>query len=213
MSTSRRRFLKSVGSTSLGGILSAVAGRFAHGQTQVRPRNILLLMCDQLRFDGTGYAETVSPSHPSSIDWPVPVSSSRGRTARIHCASLRAPRCCLAATVGPPESWPTRTFHTGSRSLLPRFCAKRASRRRASGSSTFRTATTWTGMLSTISDRLVPERGVPDVAGAGAVRPRTRLSRRPPRGPSRWTSGDLRRRIAPRAPRHAAHDCIHGGES
>ena len=56
MSTSRRRFLKSVGSTSLGGILSAVAGRFAHGQTQVRPRNILLLMCDQLRFDGTGYA-------------------------------------------------------------------------------------------------------------------------------------------------------------
>ena len=54
--TSRRRFLKSVGSTSLGGILGRIAGAAAHGGAQARPPNILLLMCDQLRSDGTGYA-------------------------------------------------------------------------------------------------------------------------------------------------------------
>ncbi len=56
MITSRRRFLKSAAGTSLGGILGAAAGPAAHGQVQLRPRNILLLMCDQLRFDGLGYA-------------------------------------------------------------------------------------------------------------------------------------------------------------
>ena len=56
MTTSRRRFLKSVAGTSLGGLLGAAAGSPAHAQGQVRPRNILLLMCDQLRFDGLGYA-------------------------------------------------------------------------------------------------------------------------------------------------------------